>query len=278
MRLKLAKTSIEISGEDGSLAGRYVYADPYKPYLHPLLTPSGVPMSAFMPHDHKHHRALMYALRTPELNFWEERVTVPEERVGRQVHRELADVVEVGDTVGFTQQLAWCAVDDKVPVFIETRRLSCTGSSDGHGFAWTWSTRLEAQSDVTLRMSQWSSPRADGALVNYHGLGLRLPREFGDSMASLVVRLDGRETTIANAHGQTPTSIEYRGAADGYWPVRFGGVRFTQQQPNALFIMKDPFAYIALGPSNLAPRALARGETIEEHYAIDVFDAEPHGG
>jgi hypothetical protein len=272
MRLELADTSMTVSGDDGSLAGRYVFTDPYKPYLHPLLTPGGVAMSAFMPHDHKHHRALMYALRTPELNFWEERVTVPEERVGRQVHRGLADVVNAGETVGFTQELAWCAVDDDVPVLLETRRISCRLGEGG--YSWNWRTRFEAQTDLTLRMSQWSSPRADGTLVNYHGLGLRLPREFSGEIANVALRLDGRPVSVAEAHGTVPQSIEYRGAADGYWPVRFAGVRFTQRQPNTLFIMKDPFAYIALGPSNDHPRALKRGEFLEEDYTVDVFDAD----
>lgn len=272
MRLQLADTSMDILGEGGGLAGRYVFADPYKPYLHPLLTPSGVAMSAFMPHDHKHHRALMYALRTPELNFWEERATVPGERVGRQVHVELSEVVEQGDTVGFTQRLVWCAHDDEVPVLLETRRVSCR--SEGRGFSWTWHTRLEAQRELTLRMSQWSSPRADGRLVNYHGLGLRLPREFGGAIANVELRLEGSRSGVAEAHGTAPHSIEYRGAVDGYWPVRFAGVRFRQRQPNTLFIMKDPFAYIALGPSNDQPRTLKRGEILEEDYTVDVFDAD----
>lgn len=272
MRLTLADSSIDIFGDAGGLAGRYVFADPYKPYLHPLLTPSGVAMSAFMPHDHKHHRALMYALRTSELNFWEERVTVPEERVGRQVHLGLTDVMEQGQSVGFTQRLVWCAVDDEVPVLLETRALSCR--AEGRGYSWAWRTRLEAQSDLTLRMSQWSSPRADGSLVNYHGLGLRLPREFSGEIANVEVKLDGRPADIAAAHGTAPQSVEYCGAADGYWPVRFAGVRFTQRQPNTLFIMKDPFAYIALGPSNDQPRALKRGEFLEEDYTVDVFDAD----
>lgn len=276
MQLEVGQDSIEIMGEGRNVAGRYVYADPFKPYLHPLLTPSGVSMSAFMPHDHKHHRALMYALRTPELNFWEEWATTPEEQVGRQVHRGLTDVVESGDVVGFTQALTWCAVDDESPIFLETRRLTCTLQGDGRGFTWTWCTQLDPQIDLTLRMSQWSAPRKDGTLVNYHGLGLRLPREFSGDTAKVRIAIDGQHASVAEAHGQAPQSISFEGAVDGYWPVRFGGVRFSQSQSNALFIMKEPFAYIALGPSNLAPRTLIRGEIIQEDYAIDVFDADEH--
>ena len=274
MRLNLKDASIEIKGEDGGLAGRYVVSDVFKPYLHPLSTPSGIQLSVFMPHDHKHHRGLMYALRTLELNFWEERATNLEERVGRQVHQELLDIVEVGDTVGFTQKLVWCATDDECPVFLETRRLTCSMGDDGRSYVWTWHTSLDPQSDLTLRMSQWSSPRSDGSLVNYHGLGLRLRREFSGEIAKVQMKLDGRPVVVSGAHGEIPTSVEFGGAVDGYWPIRYAGVRVAQQQSNSLFIMKDPFAYIALGPSNDRQRSLKRGETIEEDYTITVFDAD----
>jgi hypothetical protein len=275
MRLTISGDTIEMSGDDGALAGRYVYEDAYKPYLHPLLTPSGVAMSAFMPHDHKHHRALMYALRTEDVNFWEERSTLPGERVGRQVHRGLSEVVEAGAAVSFTQALDWCEVDSDEPIFRETRLISCTTSPHGRAFAWTWSTRIVVERDLTLRMSQWSSARPDGRLVNYHGLGLRLPREFGGGMARPRVAADSAATDIMAALGTTPRELEYVSAADGYWPIRHAGVRFTQGQDNGLFIMKDPFAYISLGPSNLAPLELKRGATIEERYGVEVFDADP---
>ena len=43
---------------------------------------------------------------------------------------------------------------------------------DGRSYAWTWHTTLDPQAELTLRMSQWSSPRPDGTRVNYQGLGL----------------------------------------------------------------------------------------------------------
>lgn len=273
MKLAVEKDEVQIRADDGRLAGRYVFEDPYKPYLHPLMTPSGVVVSTFMPHDHKHHRALMYALRTPELNFWEERSTEGGEGVGRQQHVELTDVVEAGETVGFTQALEWRPLEGGAPVLSERRRITCT--LQGGTFSWLWSTTLEAKEDAVLRMSQWSSPRKDGALINYHGLGIRLPREFSGEIAKVRIKLDGEPIEVAAAHGQVPQSIEFVGAADGYWPVRFGGVRISQSQSNTLFIIKEPFAYMALGPSNDAPRQLRRGEVLTEDYAVDVFDAEP---
>jgi len=278
MRLTEEQGQLVFRVEDGRLAGRYAYDDAFKPSLHPLTTPGGLCVSAFMPHDHKHHRALMYALRVPDINFWEERQTLPGEVVGRQVHRTFESLREEGDSVGFTQGLLWSALDGSLATFAERRRISCSVSPLGDAFRWEWSTEIEALRDTTLIMSQWSAPRPDGALVNYHGLGLRLPREFGGAIADIAVRVDDRAVGIAEALGAVPAVVEYSAAVDGFWPVRRAGVRIGQSQPNPLFILKDPFAYLSLGPSNLVPRELRRGERIVEHYRVEVFDEETEPG
>src|SRR5687768_10822879 len=128
MRLVPDGISIAISADNGAVAGRYVFDDPFKHYLHPPQSPGGDLMSAFMPHDHEHHRALMYALRTPELDFWEERVTEPGEQVGRQVHRDLTDVTPRGESVGFTQNIDWCSLETDEPALSEVRRIGCRTS------------------------------------------------------------------------------------------------------------------------------------------------------
>ena len=64
-------------------------------------------MSLAMPHDHPHHKGLMYALRTPHVNFWEERSTLPGEVVGRQIHQQFDELTEVGEHVGFVELLRW---------------------------------------------------------------------------------------------------------------------------------------------------------------------------
>ena len=177
MRLTDEQGQMVFRTDDGRLAGRYAYDDAYKPSLHPLTTPDGVTVSAFMPHDHKHHRALMYALRTPDINFWEERQTLPGEAVGRQQHQAIEPFASAGDSVGFTQTLLWSAEDGSLPTFAETRRIACSLSPVGDAFQWEWSTELTVLRDTELIMSQWSASRADGALINYHGLGLRLEDE-----------------------------------------------------------------------------------------------------
>ena len=78
------------------LAGRYAYRDPFKPHVHPLNTPMGYTVSLRSPHDHPHHKALMYALRASDVNFWEEYATTDQEKVGQQEHETFLRVVDEG--------------------------------------------------------------------------------------------------------------------------------------------------------------------------------------
>jgi hypothetical protein len=252
---------------DGRLAGRYNVADEFKPYFHPLNTPAGETLSLASPHDHKHHKGLMYALRTPEVNFWEERSTLPGERPGRQRHDRFTDLIASGNEIGFIELLFWIDADEEV--WFEERRtvhLTATGTE----YVWIWRTELESTRDTELIQSQWSAP-VPGGLVNYHGLGIRLRRDFGCTGGNRLL-LDGVETPFADGMGKTPAEAEFRGSIDGIWPVPKAAVRIRQEQANGLFVLESPFAFFAFGPSNLAPKPLAAGDRIDERYTVTLFD------
>jgi hypothetical protein len=274
MDLKLTQVDnqLVIETADGRPVGRYVADDHYKPHLHPLFAPSGRVVSSSITHDHRHHKGLMYALRLPELNFWEEVETLPGEQVGRQRPLDLAIQAASGKAVNFTQDLSWEAIDGTDQVFIEHRTISCTATPTS--FVWTWQTRLQAQRDLELIMSQWSAVRSDGMRVNYHGLGLRFPRSFGGMKSSSHVALDGRATEYAEAMGATAEAITIIGAYDGTWPPQESGVRMRQFQPGTPFVIRDPFAYLSMGPSNAAPRTVAEGDIIDETYEVEIFDLD----
>ena len=72
--------------------------------------------------------------------------------------------------------------------------------------------------------------------------------------------------------GLTPSRVTFIGHIDGTWPVPRVGVTMTQAQRNGLFIYETPFAFMALGPSNLAERPLAAGEVLHENYTVTVAD------
>ncbi len=257
------------------LAGRYNIQHSLKPFLHPLNTPEGWSVSIASPHDHRHHKGLMYALRTREINFWEENATAANEAVGRQRHVGLSEVVMDGAEVRFVESLVWEAVDGGKPVFEENRELRVRHM--GSGFAWTWGTRITVRRDSRLIKSQWSWALPNGRRINYHGLGLRLARSFGCTGGHRLV-LDGRETGFLEAMGQVARQVTFTGTLDPVWPQWPGpraAVTFEQQQRNGLFILESPFAFMSLGPSNLEECDLSSGEILEETYHIQVADLRP---
>lgn len=279
MRLVIASAHVDFVTAAGRLAGRYHHGDEFKPFIHPLNSPQGHCVSLARPHDHRHHKGLMYAVRTPELNFWEEVSTRPGESVGRERHMAFAEVRESGEEVGFTETLSWEPLTGGPAVFDETRRVSCRRV--GAAFVWTWALTLRVRRDTRLIQSQWSHQNAAGQLTNYHGLGLRMCREFGGSTRNNALQLDdgpvqwnrnSKPFDFTVAMRATPARVTYIGHIDGTWPVPRIGVTMTQQEKNGLFIFESPFALMALGPSNLAERPLAAGETLRDRYTVTVED------
>lgn len=259
-----------------ALAGLYRFTDEFKPHIHPLRTPRGHTVTSASPHDHKHHKALMYALRAEDVNFWEESATRPTEVPGVQRHTGFTEVVSRGPEVGFTEVLHWAASDGSLATFEETRRVTCRHDPSQRAFIWTWSTRLLALRDLHLVQSQWSHALADGSKVNYHGLGVRLRRDFGGMTRNHELHIDGEvaRERFQSRMGARPCSVAFIGSLDETWPVERAGVRFEQPagQQNALYVMEDYIPFMALGPTNDAPRRLKADDVLEERYTVTVFD------
>jgi hypothetical protein len=270
MKLEVGPSAVEFTADD-QLAGRYIVDDEFKPHIHPLNTPAGHTLSLRSPHDHKHHKGLMYALRAKDVNFWEEISTLPDEVPGVQQHERFASFIESGETIGFEEDLIWRAHDGGKLTFRERRLVTCHQLPEQEGYEWSWFTELEVLRDVELIMSQWSVREDNGGLVNYHGLGIRFRRDFGCTGGNSLL-LDGTETSFENGMGQSPRQVEFHGSLDGFAPVRQAAVRIRQEQNNALFVLAAPFAFVSLGPTNLAPLHLPKGGKIAERYVVTVFD------
>lgn len=279
LTLVMAAGHVDFVAADGRLAGRYHHGDAFKPYVHPLNSPAGHCVSLARPHDHRHHKGLMYALRTPELNFWEEVSTRPGEKVGRERHVAFAEVRAAGPEVGFVQTLAWEPAEGGEAAFDEVRRVSCR--RDGAAYVWTWETALTARRETRLIQSQWSRKSPDGRLINYHGLGIRFCREFAGGTRNNALQLDdgpvewnrnAKPFDFETRMGATARRVTYIGHIDGTWPVPRVGVTLAQEQDYALFVLETPFAFMAVGPSNRAERPLRAGEVWRERYTVTVAD------
>lgn len=270
MRLEERLGAIAFLSQSG-MAGAYVTNDPFKPYLHPLMTPKGHAVSLAVPHDHRHHKGLMYALRGTEVNFWEETPGPDGDRPGRQRHDRFSSMQDSGEVVGLDEDLTWLDSRDDTELLYERRTITCRETADGSGFDWTWSTNLTAVHEMQFVMSQWSSPDLDGAMVNYHGLGIRFRRDFGCTGGNQLW-LDGDKTGFAAGMGRNAKTIAFDGSIDGYWPPPRARVEFRHDGANALFILQQPFAFMSLGPTNRKPLRLAAGQQMTEHYAFTVSD------
>jgi hypothetical protein len=272
MRLELTKHYADFIHES-VLVGRYWYHDPFKPHIHPLNTPDGCTISLRSPHDHPHHKGLMYSLRAADINFWEEYATSDLEKVGRQRHDEFRDVIAQGEEIGFSQQLNWLAMDGSLPTFDETRTLICRYlTSPNRRFHWRWSTELVAKRDLTLTLSQWSIQNKSGLRINYHGLGLRLRRDFGCTGGNKLV-LDGKPTAFDEALGLTPKQATFVGSLDETFQK--AGVSIAPGSSHGLFVLESPFAFISFGPTVLAGLTLKAGDTLADSYSVSVFDGDP---
>jgi hypothetical protein len=275
MELEFSPGGVRLSCA-GVEAGYYRHADEFKPHVHPLRTPRGHGVTSCSPHDHKHHKALMYALRAEDVNFWEESTTQPGEVPGRQRHLAFRDVVSRGPEAGFVEDLRWEACDGALSTFDEVRTVRCRHEPGARAFVWTWETRLTALRDVRLVQSQWSHGLGDGSKVNYHGLGIRFRRDFGGMTRNHELNVDGAvfRDHFQQQMGVRPRSVTFVGSLDETWPVERAGVTFTQapHQDNALYVMEDYIPFMALGPTNRAPMTIPKGGVILERYTVKVFD------
>jgi len=271
MRLEITKQYVDFV-HGSLLAGRYWYQDSFKPHLHPLNTPDGYTLSLRSPHDHPHHKGLMYSLRAADINFWEEYPTSELERVGRQRHETFSELTSEGEEIGFTEQLTWLALDGSLETFDEHRSLSCHYLAGApRYFHWRWSTELVAKRDVRLTLSQWSITNPHGHRINYHGLGLRLRRDFGCTGGNKLL-LDGQSVPFDIALGLTPKAATFIGSLDEI--SKQAGVTMVPEAHHGLFVLDSPFAFISFGPTVLGSRELRKGDTLKDAYSVSAFDGE----
>ncbi|MEI8312925.1 MAG: DUF6807 family protein [Verrucomicrobiota bacterium] len=270
MKITIEDKQVRFISPGGTTAGCYVLDDPFKPYIHPLRTPGGHVVTDCMPVDHRHHKGLMFALRCEDLNFWEERQGNGQSGVQRSLSVE---PVSTPDGEGIRQRLRWEEESGERPTYDEVRQISCREEPGQRAFLWTWSSRRTALRAHRLIKSEWSFALEDGRKINYHGLGIRLPWAWafrGDSRNG--AECDGVSRPWRDVCGTTGPEIGFWGKIDGHWQPPTAAVTLRQQQGFGWYVMKQDFAYLATGPSNLEELDVSEGRTFEETYQILVQD------
>ena len=240
--------------------------DPFKPYVHPLITPAGHTVSLAMPMDHRHHKGLMYALRCQDLNFWEENPGTPYCGIQKILKSEVKEGALVLD-------LLWQHEKGGGETYLEQRSISCTSIPERRAFLWSWKSHRQALRDHRLIKSEWSIKLPDGRTVNYHGLGLRVPREWSwPEQDQCGFEHQGKPLTAEQACGTTFPEMTLWGKMDGFWSPPSAAVTMRQKHGFGWFTLKGGFSYLAAGSSNLEEQDIKKGQTFDETYEVEVAD------
>ncbi len=248
---------------DGKPVLTYRHGDaPFKPYVKTLCTPGGVQILRDSPHDHVHHRGLMFALAVDGMDFWSEAGTS-----GKQVPAAAAGTTAIpGGGVRIDQRLNWIPAGSDKPTAVEDRSVAVHGVVQGATLL-TWRTTIRP------------APGVDGVSLSgshYQGLGMRF-----------VTSMDGADTFLhaSGAVGPLVRGTEHvtpsawsacTAPADGK-PVTAALLDHPKnpRAPAGMFTMYKPFSYLAATPNVWKqPLVLKAGETLDLRYGVAVLDGE----
>ncbi len=264
MKYTISDTQIEFHGPDDQVAAVYVLDDPYKPHFRELYTPAGLSATMVSPVDHRHHKGLMYALKTTDVNFWEE-----DPGTGHCGVQDIQSTTEIEG--GFQQDIHWREEMGGNHTYRETRTITCRAIENA--FEWTWRTQRRALRDHELDVSFWLLELEDGRKVNYHGLGIRLPWAWcwgGKNYGT--VECEGKPVSYKEASGTRASSVGFSSKVDGHWAPPTASVTIQQEQDFGWFAFREIFPYLSVGPTILGGFSVSEGETFDETYRILIAD------
>ncbi|MFG2891185.1 PmoA family protein [Streptomyces sp. NPDC048248] len=193
-----------------------------KPYVHPLRTLSGSPVSGYRPNDHRWHKGLqMTASHLSGQNFWgghsyihgEGYRPIPE-RVGSMRHDGFETFEVDEDRFSFTERLTW--IENGGQEWAREVRGITVHSVDAEAGAWAldWSIQLTNTRDEPLH---FGSPTTAGReAAGYTGLHWRGPRDFtGGDVLGPDGRLGPGEEGAAHLMGTQSPWLAFTGEHDG---------------------------------------------------------------
>jgi hypothetical protein len=239
---------------------------PYKAYVSRFFTPKGVQILRDSPHDHVHHRALMYAIGIDGVDFWGE---FADAKPGTQNVRSTSTGTQLTNDRGqatIRQTIDWVDAD-KQTLAQEQRTLTLHIGVVPNVSLLSWQCRLEPASGRATA-SLWGR--------HYFGLGMRM-----------VTSMD-QGGTFFNAAGKAGTSV--RGSerlVRANWcafTAKVGDQRVTvamfdapknPRHPATWFTMTDPFAYLsATMELEKEPLEIRVDKPLEARYGIALWDSE----
>lgn len=228
----------------------YDHTSAPKPFFHPICLPDGTVITEHEPADHIWHRGLWFAFKFVNgINYWEERDPI----VGQQ-----RTVAAHTDGTTHTSTLHWH--DQEQVRLIEQRQWQQTLDNDGT-ITLTWHSRLEAQEDIVLDRTPYTT------WGGYGGLFVRLLDDLKDarlvfSDGTVATKCTGERYEWGAIEGTTPDGqdcavVFLPDPANTRWPEPFYG----HAKPNYHFFGPAPLFH--------EPLSLAAGEVLD--YRVRVL-------
>lgn len=212
-------------------------SNPMKLYVSKWFTPAGIQILRDSPHDHVHHRALMFAVGVDGCDFWSEE---PADQYGKQVATgalSTSSASSNGDTRVTLQQAIRWDTPQQVCAANESRTIVLDAEANAKYSLLTWCSTLSPPEGKTT-IELWGR--------HYFGLGARFIESM-DKGARFVT--PGNETGREVRGTEKVTRANWcalYGDADGK-PVTVAMFDAPEnpRHPAAWFTMTDPFAYLS---------------------------------
>ncbi|PDP88510.1 hypothetical protein CQJ94_05760 [Glycomyces fuscus] len=246
-----------------------------KPYLHPLRTLSGAPLTATRPWDHRWHKGLqMTWSHVSGQNFWGGPTFVPGQGYqwldnnGSIRHEEFTSTAQGEDGVSLTERLTW--VSSGGERWITEARTHRFHSVDGERGIWAldFATSL---TNVRGEALELGSPTTHGRpAAGYTGLFWRGPRSW---TGGGVVSSTGR--TGADVMGTEADWIAFTGQHDerdgGATVLAYAGTT-SASVPIRWFVRSEPFPVFSPSPSFDEEIVLEPEHTLELGHRLVFVD------
>jgi hypothetical protein len=254
--------SIVVKASDREAMEYRCQETPNKPYVKRLFTPDGVQILRDSPGDHKHHHALMFALKADNVDFWSEEPNAGIEK-STAIESLNSRATDGFSRADFTQKLDWNDQTGKTLVK-EVRRIELFSSPELKATLLSWHAKLEPAA---------GKEKVDLGGEHYFGLGMRFVPSM-DETGEFINSENKEGESIRGSEKLTSAKwCAYRSKADGK-PVTvaiFDSPK-NPRHPNNFFTMR-PFAYLA-ATLNLwkEPLTLKAGEPLELAYGVAAWD------
>ncbi|MEV4179721.1 PmoA family protein [Nonomuraea sp. NPDC049709] len=259
----------------------YVYrpdapdAEAPKPYLHPIRSLSGAPLSVYRPHDHRWHKGLqMTWAHLSGQNFWGgptfsvERNYHWQDNLGHINHTAFTDVSADGQRVTVAEDLRWISAQGEHWITEERRQLFHSVDAERGLWALDFTTELRNVRGATLH---FGSPTTHGRpMAGYAGFFWRGPRSFTGGTIIAAGGQGGEE--MMGRQAPWLAMVGRHDEIDGGGTVLAVAGHSSAPVPIKWFVRREAFAVISPSPSFDEEIALADGDTLDLAHRYVFID------